>query len=799
MKIPHSVSPRTRPSSQGLGYLRPAVADTRAITSGLRNVSGAVTDFAARVQDRNDNVERFDALKRYSQFELDTDTAILELKRGAAPSVTDFPDQVNKLYGKMEQEFIRQLPADLQPEFQYRAAQTAQRVRADALTFQFQQQDAFFKTGLSEEYEKAKVALSKSPDQIDAWDARLAELVSQADIPEVVKAEMAKTMSSGLAAVVYGRFAEEIRRGEVTAVGNDAGTIAANLLRSEEGFRTRPYFDVNALRAGFGSDTVTRADGTVETVTADTVVTEEEAELDLARRIQEFTNTAAGQVGDDVWGSLAPNVQAGLISVTYNYGSLPDSVVEAVATGDATQIAQAVAALPANKARRKREASLILGGAASAMEALDNEPLFANLTLEERQAMQADAERKVSAEETERKRLEKEALDAQRNEAFTLIHDGEIGEAGIMALRNAGIFSDIDDITKAEGLLKARREKDDGAAQIQAILDNPALVYNPAVDDEAYNDWLGERGLRRVGVGDQEFIDTAVMPSIERLQDIPTDLVGQLLGMSRANDNAMMRFAYEQLARMEDVAPGAYGQRVPEYLSAKVDAYRNMKGSATEEELFNYLRGGRTPAEVQTSNTLDKEAIAIVQSKPDLLNIVTDQRVGYDASIGNWPAVQMQIEREFISAFKFNYRASRDEDKAKKAAIRQLKRVWNESTVGRRVLMRHPPELVYPRLREPGYSFNPFGATGFEGYEDQVRRDLGLLDGEEFQLVGDDQTDRELEQYRLGRLADVPSDRPDVLLERRRLPSYAVIKYTPDGEPIVMPGRWWGDPNAVSE
>jgi len=39
---------------------------------------------------------------------------------------------------------------------------------------------------------------------------------------------------------------------------------AAALIKEKEGFRATPYFDVNAYRAGFGSDTVTLSDGSIQ-------------------------------------------------------------------------------------------------------------------------------------------------------------------------------------------------------------------------------------------------------------------------------------------------------------------------------------------------------------------------------------------------------------------------------------------------------------------------------------------------------------------------------------------------------
>lgn len=153
---------------------------------------------------------------------------------------------------------------------------------------------------------------------------------------------------------------------------------ASEILKAEEGFRTEAYFDVNGYRVGYGSDTVTHADGTVEKVTKDTVVTKADADRDLARRTQEFTTKAAGQVGD-AWDSLPANVKAALTSVAYNYGELPQSVVTAAKTGDASTIADTVQALPDNPARRAREAAVIRGsyvkGLVTAVQAQDKSHL----------------------------------------------------------------------------------------------------------------------------------------------------------------------------------------------------------------------------------------------------------------------------------------------------------------------------------------------------------------------------------------------------------------------------------------
>lgn len=144
---------------------------------------------------------------------------------------------------------------------------------------------------------------------------------------------------------------------------------AAELLREFEGFRATPYWDRTALRAGFGSDTVTLEDGTVVRVTDGTRVTREDAERDLARRIPEFVDRGIiPYVGADNWARLPEDTKAALISLAYNYGSLQGlpTLARAIREGDTDAIADAVAARAVdndgvNAARRRREAEIIRG------------------------------------------------------------------------------------------------------------------------------------------------------------------------------------------------------------------------------------------------------------------------------------------------------------------------------------------------------------------------------------------------------------------------------------------------------
>lgn len=158
---------------------------------------------------------------------------------------------------------------------------------------------------------------------------------------------------------------------QIAQVNGNAAEQATALLKQFEGYLSHGKWDVNANRAGYGSDTYTTADGKVHKVQAGTYVSREDAERDLARRMPQFMNTARSDVGANVWANLTPQAQAVLTSVSYNYGSLSklESVRNAAAvsaqTGDMTALANSIRNLQGhnngiNARRRNQEADYIL-------------------------------------------------------------------------------------------------------------------------------------------------------------------------------------------------------------------------------------------------------------------------------------------------------------------------------------------------------------------------------------------------------------------------------------------------------
>lgn len=167
---------------------------------------------------------------------------------------------------------------------------------------------------------------------------------------------------------------EETQRPVSRAEGLGVDTLAgsddwvettAEVLRDLEGFKEEPYYDVNAFRAGYGSDTYTTADGEVVPVTRNSRVSREDAERDLNRRIREEFGAKARDAAGDAWDTYNPLQKAALTSIAYNYGNIPDRISTQVRSGDPQRVAEAIISLAGdndgiNRKRRIKESEMML-------------------------------------------------------------------------------------------------------------------------------------------------------------------------------------------------------------------------------------------------------------------------------------------------------------------------------------------------------------------------------------------------------------------------------------------------------
>lgn len=197
----------------------------------------------------------------------------------------------------------------------------------------------------------------------------------------------------------------------------DGMEAAKTLLRQVEGFQPVGTWDVNAYRAGYGSDTVTLSDGSIKAITQGMAVNRADAERDLERRAREFAAIAMREVGADRWADILPAQQAVLTSLAYNYGNLPDAVAAAVRSGSDIQVGAAIRGLGSdndgvNRNRRNNEAAIYAAGVGAVADAEFRQASASRAA--EKATRDADAARL----EGERSAREQASLTEQASSAF---------------------------------------------------------------------------------------------------------------------------------------------------------------------------------------------------------------------------------------------------------------------------------------------------------------------------------------------------------------------------------------------
>lgn len=194
--------------------------------------------------------------------------------------------------------------------------------------------------------------------------------------------------------------------------GMGAGASAA-LIRNREGFRASAYWDVDAWRAGYGSDTYVDGQGRVRDVTEQTIVTVEQANRDLMRRIAEFQQGIIDLIGPERWAQFDPARQAALTSIAYNYGTIGRvgnrgaGIADVVRDGTISEIAAAIRSLASdnggvNAQRRALEASIFATGTSESAALAQAERDAADAARQAEQlARESEAARRAEAQAVE--------------------------------------------------------------------------------------------------------------------------------------------------------------------------------------------------------------------------------------------------------------------------------------------------------------------------------------------------------------------------------------------------------------
>lgn len=357
----------------------------------------------------------------------------------------------------------------------------------------------------------------------DAFEAALKAARNMPDAIMRIAAEQQALATANAAVIAAAQTEVDSNFGNMT----DAVSGTAQLLRQLEGFQPTGKMDVNAFRAGFGSDTTTLSDGTIVKITEGMAVSVENANRDLIRRITtEFLPQARSDVGAAKFDALTTQQQAALTSLAYNFGKVPDAVAMAVKTGTAQDVAAAIRGLQGlnggvNDNRRLQEAALFTSTAGIETQAAAQ--------------VKADEERAKLAEE--KAKADKAAADATAQtiadgqfaiDQQTQINDGKERQAAIDAAIRAAKEKDKNITQDQIDLIAKQTGEVYDLAHAQEIANRPKEAAQKA--EEAVNNLLSQRNSlqEQFNVAQQAGDTQGQAALLEQIKSVNAELIAAI-------------------------------------------------------------------------------------------------------------------------------------------------------------------------------------------------------------------------------------------------------------------------------
>lgn len=725
MRVPTNITPRTQRPTGEVPFVQnragAAAASGAQLGNQLVQAGNTLGSVGGLLRQQATQAQRFGVMQNFSAFQTSVDEKMVELKRNADPAQGNFADQATAAYSNWEADWLDTVPDDFYDEFATRAADVKSSIARDALAFQYERTDAFFRQGVNDQLNVSLQALDQDGSivNLDAQRRNIDEFIDATALTEAEKLSLRRQAYRAIEGVSY---KSEVRRGNLDmgalGVGSAPGEAVDLLLE----------FDGSSLENGLDYET--------------------NREL-LGERVKEAEAAAVEGVGSlDRWAALPSRARGALISLVDDLGGLPASVKQAIDSGDLNEVAQAVADLSGtDDDRRAVEAKIILGTEQMPEGMLDADPRFANIPYEDRLALRADAEREAAAQQT----ADQAAALAQQKSAINDLElnlmDGAAGQYEIDQAREAGWLTDASDVKRLQNIIKEQNEGLVAVQQIQAMV-NAGMTGNPADEEfrKAFNAYVGTGGEAALRQRDQTFVRDYLVPAVRTLGDLPTSATGLLGAMIRSQDSEQALFALDTLAQLEQASPEAYNARVSEEVQADVEYWRGIKDYYAADAVLEAVRGGNTQEARTRTTMLRKEAETLIADGDVEINLrqTLAPNGWFQGDAAMVAGTDDLLQRDFNQIFEREYAREGNLERAKQNTLTAMGKVWKVSEAGgQRLLMKYPPEVTYPKWNDSHDWLTEQGLA-------ELRANAPGREIENFQLITDEQTISEFQEGRTG-------------------------------------------------
>lgn len=730
MRVPSPTQGQTRITRQGMDYLRPANVDFSGLMSGLNTFAAGLASAEAEAKRQKDQAARFDATRRFVEFGTQSTLNLDQHIQNSPPGDTNLAERAINSQENYEATFINSLPEDLRDEFRMRAADTKRGVALAATEAQRKGLQTYQSNEIGKRQNMAKEDIANDDSTLEQWKADLDRMIDESEYTPQEKALLKQQNAAILERYGYQKVVKNKRMKDAAYTSDLVG--AAQWAAQELGvplvdlltvisFETGGTFSTS-IKGGRGGQHL----GLIQfgpNEQAQFGVKANQSPREQMQSVVAFLKARGFKPGMGIL-DLYSTINAGAPG---KYGAS-----DTAAGGTPGTVADKV---NFQMADHRAKALALLDGKFSPPDDIDSSPRFNNVPYEDRVTIRADVDTQVTKLFNEAEQQRKAQQAAFINDMNNRLLSGEYGRTEIEQAIDAGMIPNFEDRKRAFGIVEDR-EKDGKALRDGQLKRSQGLGFDfqESDDKKSLNAMFSaEGGIEKMNKRDEGYAAAVLVPSFAKDGALAPDALSILKAKSRSNNGLDVMFALQTLARLENANKDAYDAQVPEALKDKADSWTELHDIITDpNELLGMLRDAPTEGQRNTAEGLRKEAREKF-AKGDG-PILSDYAETIGGELPGHHLVRGEMEREWQALVTEMYVKTGIWDSAINLATKKLSRVWGATNAtGSPVLMRNPPELV-------DRQFRPI-AGSFDWADRQVRGELGIPDGMEWQLISDDKTE----------------------------------------------------------
>nr|WP_313709009.1 hypothetical protein [Brucella intermedia] len=807
--------------------------------NAIGNAADAQNALANRRLEMQRQADEFAANQAFQRWQDDNALEFGQSQQKMDPSGRGFTDTVSGIYTKRSEEFLKSVPASLQPRFQELVATARNQWIDKGAAAEIDQRNTWYRTGITERQQTLQNQVFNDPAMFDAAKADAYRTIDASGLPPAEKEALKKKTDEMFSLTVGER---EIRNAEanpgsisgaaarlgVPAVGGDAvDTVVDRIIGVESGGKANAK-NPNSSASGLGQFIDSTWIATVRKYRPDIASGRSNQELialktdpQLGREMtraftQENAQFLANQGIQQTPGNIYLAHFLGPRGAAQVLKSDPNAPIESIV---GPGVVQANGFLRGKTAAQVAEwAAGKMGGAKSSVPAAPADPRFANLSLSQRLSlydqMQAAAKRGQTA------------IDAQQTAAYNQQKGAlQLGiQTGEIASAEQILSSGMTDGDKATLISALRSRQGDQIATAEAVAAFQAggLTVDPySTDGRKRVDAVGDVISKAVPSEQQQ---AAYEELVRQSGTLPQSVLNKIRAGADSQVAAEVEAAMNAASRFAQVNPSALGRREGgEAIQRKVDDFDYYVNTLnlSPSDAARRIAEQNDPNKVRDRKALEPAAKEFRKQLEgaDIGAIFDDSVLGWrsNPNVGFTEGQAAGIAADYLAiAEEQFYATGGNTELAKSRANQEMKRLYGVTEIGgSRTIMKYPPEKFWPSM--PGAS-DPYAYA-----KDQLIDDLAAAFPDDATLnpkkngsgfVGtvagrtvDIRDESGLADYRkmvkddvLSRVILVATPETGAEVKSNQLPGYTVLYKDGLGNFQTLYGKQWRpDPKAVPD